>query len=583
MQDAKEEVRSRLNIEDIIGEYVQLKRAGRNYKGLSPFTNERTPSFTVSPEKNIWHDFSSGKGGDIFSFIMEVEGLEFREALEKLAQKAGVELSMFDSKKSGELAKQKKRLLEANELACRYFQQCLIRNRAALEYVFKKRGLNKKVVSDFRIGYAPSEGDAMVRALKKRGFSNYELRRAGLVNRFDGDLFRGRITLPLMDSNGQVVGFTGRTLVGDDKGPKYLNTPGTLLYDKSRLVFGLSLAKQAIRTNDQAVVVEGNLDVVSSHQAGFSQAVATSGTAITEHHLKTLGRLSSNVKLAFDGDKAGIAASERAIVLAQQVGVELSVVNLPSGFKDPDELIQENPELWQKALEEAQPAVDWVLVQYAMREDLSTAQGKRLYTNAALAIVHGLRDSVEREHYLGVVSREIGTSLASLEQKLERGGKTESPTLKKIKPKSENKPEPKTFAYHNDVLAMLVASPSARQLLEGVDIELFSSSEQRQLAKYLLVNHQPFNGVVPSDLQSIDTYVKIVELRAEERYAKWPLSDIELEAAHLLRQMQIEHKKQTLKQLNKELRVAEEDGDDARAEELRPRIASLIKETARGR
>jgi DNA primase len=309
MQEAKEEVRAKLAIEDVIGEYVQLKRAGRNFKGLSPFSGEKTPSFYVSPDKNIWHDFSSNKGGDVFSFVMEVEGLDFREALELLARKAGVDLSVYDNAGSRERAALKKRLLEAHKWAAQYYQQSLVQNQRALEYVFKKRGLNKEVVQDFLLGYAPDSGDALVKFLEKKGFKKRELEQAGLTNRYGGDLFRGRMMVPLMDAAGQVIGFTGRIITSDPKAPKYLNTPQTLLYDKSRHVFGLSQAKEAIRTNDYAVVVEGNLDVVSSHQAGIKGVVATAGTALTEYHLKALSRLTQNVRFSFDGDRAGLAAT----------------------------------------------------------------------------------------------------------------------------------------------------------------------------------------------------------------------------------------------------------------------------------
>jgi DNA primase len=219
MQDAKEEVRARLNIEDVIGEYVQLKRAGRNFKGLSPFSGERTPSFMVSPDKHIWHDFSSGKGGDIFTFVMEVEGMDFRQALEHLARKAGVDLTMYQSAQSGELARKKKRLLEAHQLAANYFQQSLIKNEHAAKYVFQKRGLSKEIVRDFMIGYAPQSGDALVQFLTKKGFTKKELADAGLTNRFGGDLFRGRMTVPLMDASGQVIGFTARIIEDDPTAP----------------------------------------------------------------------------------------------------------------------------------------------------------------------------------------------------------------------------------------------------------------------------------------------------------------------------------------------------------------------------
>ena len=328
MQDAKEEVRTRLNIEDVIGEYVQLKRAGRSFKGLSPFTDERTPSFVVSPDKQIWHDFSSGKGGDIFSFIMLVEGMDFRQSLEHLARKAGVELSLF-SGGDGEFSKRKERARQALDLGGKYFQQMLVRHKPALDYVTKKRKLGRSIIEDFMIGYAPDSKSNLVDALMARGFSKQELHDAGLTNRFGGDLFRDRMVVALSDGAGQIIGFTGRIIKDDPKAPKYLNTPQTVLFDKSRHIFGLYQAKEAIRKEDSVVIVEGNLDVVSSHQAGGKNVVATAGTAMTEHHMKALSRLAYRVRLAFDGDKAGLAATERAVALAQNVKVELEVVTLP--------------------------------------------------------------------------------------------------------------------------------------------------------------------------------------------------------------------------------------------------------------
>ncbi|PID32940.1 DNA primase [Candidatus Saccharibacteria bacterium] len=382
----------------MIGEYVQLKRAGRNLKGLSPFTDERTPSFMVSPDKQIWHDFSSGQGGDIFSFVMLVEGMDFRQSLEHLARKAGVDLSMFSSG-DGKTAKRRARARQALSLAANFFQKNLVSTPAALDYAVKKRHLNRTTIKDFLIGYAPDSKDSLVAALKKHGFSDQELRDAGLVNRFGGDLFRGRMVVSLQDAGGEPIGFTGRIITDDPKAPKYLNTPQTLLFDKSRHIFGLSQAKEAIRKSDIAVIVEGNLDVVSSHQAGVKNVVATAGTAMTEHHLKALSRLAARIRLAFDGDKAGIAATERAISLAQAVNVELEVITLPGEAKDPDELIQQDPKLWSAAIEKAVPAVEWVIERYSEREDLTSAEGKRRFSTAALKLVKSLKDPVEQEHY----------------------------------------------------------------------------------------------------------------------------------------------------------------------------------------
>ncbi|HEU5187129.1 MAG TPA: DNA primase, partial [Candidatus Saccharimonadales bacterium] len=316
--EAKEEIRSRLNIEDVVGEYVQLKRAGRNFKGLSPFSQEKTPSFMVSPEKHIWHDFSTGRGGDVFSFIMELEGLDFKGALELLARKAGIDLAQYRTG-DGSLGRKKEGLFAALDMAAKYYQLSLLNNKTALEYVVKKRGLNKAVVRDFRIGYAPDSDNALLIALTKRGFTEPQLRDAGLVvtrRAGPGDMFHARMMVPLMDPQGRVVGFTARILTDDPNAPKYINTPQTLLYDKGRHVFGLHLAKEAIRKSGFVVVVEGNLDVVSPHQAGFANVVATAGTALTEHHLRALSRFTNDVRLAFDADKAGVAATERAIAIA---------------------------------------------------------------------------------------------------------------------------------------------------------------------------------------------------------------------------------------------------------------------------
>jgi DNA primase len=221
-----------------------------------------------------------------------------------------------------------------------------------------------------------------VQFLRKKGFTNQELSDGGLTNRFGGDLFRGRMMVPLMDASGQVIGFTGRILQDEPNAPKYLNTPQSPLYDKSRHVFGLSQAKESIRKNDYTVVVEGNLDVVSSHQVGIKQVVATAGTAMTESHLKALVRLSPNVRLAYDGDAAGLAATERSIPIAQNVGTELTIISLPDDVKDPDELIQKGVQLWQQSIDEAEGVVDWLLRQYTKRENMDVAQGKRRFTTS---------------------------------------------------------------------------------------------------------------------------------------------------------------------------------------------------------
>ena len=581
MQDAKEEIRARINIEDVIGEYVQLKRAGRNFKGLSPFTGEKTPSFYVSPDKNIWHDFSSNKGGDVFSFVMEVEGVDFRGAMDILAKKAGVDLSAYSSKGAQEIARRKRRLLEAHELATQYYQKSLVRNQHAVDYVFKKRGLSKEIVQNFRIGYAPSNGDALVSFLTKKGFTKQELSQAGLTNRFGGDLFRGRMTVPLMDSSGQVIGFTARIITDEPNAPKYLNTPQTLLYDKGRHVFGLSQAKEAIRQNDYAVIVEGNLDVVSSHQAGVRQVVATAGTAMTEHHLKALVRLSPHARLAFDGDAAGLAATERAIPIAQAVGNELTIITLPEQYKDPDEVIQADTSLWQKAIDDAQPVVDWVLRQYSMREDLTTAAGKRRFTTAGVTVVRALQDPVEQEHYLQKIATYTGASLDVLKDKLAGVIEDEPKPLKKAVHQT-TPVAPDGSSYQDSLLAVTLIDPAVRELLKEVEPSMVQSDERQALLAYLKGSTDVVTDT-PPQLQSIDTYVKIVLLKADARYGTWSDEDRYFEAARLIRQLTTEHKQKQKQLLTEALRRAEEDGDDETARHMRQQLNDLIKEIPRAK
>lgn len=415
MQDAKEEIRARLPIEDVVSQYIELKRAGRTLKGRSPWGVDKTPSFMVSPEKGIWHDFSANKGGDIFSFIMEVEGITFREALEKLAAQAGVELKKYD-RSDEKNARLKMRAKEANELACKYYQVCLAKNKAVCEYVFYGRKLNRNTLLEFRIGYAPNTKNSLVEFLKKRGYSNEEAKEAGLVNRFEGDLFKGRMMIPFLDPNtGDVIGFTGRII---EKGePKYLNTPETRLFNKGRFIFGLYQAKESIRKNNFVVIVEGNMDVISSHQAGVKEAVATSGTAMTENHLKILSRLTSDIRLAYDGDEAGIKAAERAIMLAGKIGISLSVISGYGDAKDPDELIKIDPKLWQACVEERMPAVDWILRKYESKLNLMTGPGKKEYSDMAMKIISYIEDPVERKHYEQMVARKLDVTVEDLQAK----------------------------------------------------------------------------------------------------------------------------------------------------------------------
>ncbi len=561
--ELKEEIRSRLNIEDVVGEYVQLKRAGRNFKGLSPFSQEKTPSFMVSPEKHIWHDFSSGRGGDVFSFIMEAEGLDFKGALELLARKAGVDMSQYQTGDSG-VAKKKERLFAACDLAAKYYQLSLLHNKDAFAYVVQKRGLNKQVVQDFKIGYSPNTGDALLKALIKHGVGEQDMREAGLiVNRRSGsgDMFRGRMMVSLADAQGRVVGFTARIIADDPNAPKYINTPQTLLYDKGRQVFGLHLAKEAIRQANFAVIVEGNLDVISSHQVGIKNVVATAGTAITDHHLRALSRFTQDVRLAFDADKAGVAATERAIALATNLGINLSIVCLPDGeAKDADELIKKDPALWQKAIEHPIDAVEWLLDEYARRYDLTTAEGKRRATDQALEVVRSISDPVIREHYLRIIAGRVDSSLGAVTSKLNQKA-SHTHTTKPVQAVAT--PHDTPHQYQDHLLALAWSYPDLRDSLRRLEAQDFSGNTRQALVTYLQqLDTQPANA---KELQSDDIHVKIGELELIVE-AKYPALSDELYfiAADIAKRVQKEQKQRLRGDLAKLFSETEDPSERAR-------------------
>ena len=483
---------------------------------------DKTPSFMVSPEKGIWHDFSANKGGDIFTFIMEVEGVPFREAMEKLAAQAGVELKKY-SAGDKKIAQVKARAREALELSTKYYQICLTKNKPVCEYVFYKRNLNRKTVVEFRIGYSPQQGEALKNFLTKKGYNQRELEAAGLLNRFGGDMFRGRMMVPFIDTNGAVIGYTARIL--DQGEPKYLNTPDTLLFNKSRYIFGLYQAKEAIRREGFVVIVEGNMDVISSHQAGVKQAVATSGTAMTEQHLKILSRLTSDIRLAYDGDEAGVKATERAINLAGGLGVNLTVISNYHGAKDPDELIQKDAELWRAAVNERKPAVEWLLDKYEEKLDLTTGPGKKEFSDVAMRVIAYLKDPVERKHYEQIVAKRIDVDVADL-------------VAKKVD--FEKKPKR---------LKTVKNSKKGTDVLRGVEDNLLA----------IMLYGGEAGTKVNLELPEDEARLLELEMVYENRYKGWENSALEKEVKGLMMRREEEIRKVRIAELTEKLEKANDD------------------------
>ena len=577
MNDAREEIKSRISIEDLAGEYLELKRTGRNFKALSPWTNERTPSFIVSPDKQIWHDFSSGKGGDIFGFIMEVEGMNFREALEFLARKAGVEIETFNSKRSKEIAEKKERLRKILQISSNFYQHMLIRDKKALNYVFKKRKLSKEIVQDFKVGYAPNGQKILTNFLLKKGFSLNDIRDAGLLNRFGGDIFRNRMVIALKDASGEPVGFTGRIIDDEPNAPKYLNTPQTLLYDKSSNIFGLSQAKNEIRKTGFAVVVEGNMDVISSHQVGVKNVVATAGTAMTVNHLKALSRFSNDIRLCFDSDQAGINATERAISLGQQAGVELSIITLDQSAgqaKDPDELIQKDIELWKKSISSPQPAMEWIFDQYQKRLDISTAKGKKDFSTISLKLVENLNDPVEKDFYINEISKRIGVSKATLLNKIGEEKKPEK-TKKRVKIEKTDKKFIDDFLYEDDLLALAIKEPRLAKMLSDLKENSLHGEQRNKILDILKSEDMEL-------LKSFDEYVKILLLKADERLGNIKESATD-EMKRLIQKVKTENLRTQKENLQTELENAEIQGDENLKTKILSKIIELNKELNGGK
>ncbi len=417
MPNPTDEIKQRLDLAELIGEYVRLKQVGANFKANCPFHNEKTPSFIVSPEKGIWHCFGCGKGGDHFSFIQNIEGVEFPEALRILAVRAGVRLEYHNPEQHN----QKTRLLDLLKSLTQYWQKLLAEDpRAAFvrEYL-DKRGVSSSTIKEFLLGWAPESWDEAIRFLQSQNYSLKEIAEAGVSVTGDRgkpyDRFRNRLMFPIRDVHGNVVGFTGRKMNEADQGGKYVNSPATAVYNKSQILYNLDLAKTEIKRLDYAILVEGNMDAISCYQAGTKNTVAISGTALTEEQIKLLKRYTTNIMIAFDADPAGTQANLKGIDLAWRAGLNVKVISITSG-KDPDDLIKEDPAKWRLAIKEAYNFMDYAFKAILAGLDLSRVDHKKTAAKKILPLIKNLGDEVEKSHYL----RKLGDSLGVTEEALSK-------------------------------------------------------------------------------------------------------------------------------------------------------------------
>jgi DNA primase len=516
-----DEIKARLDIVDVIGGYVQLQKAGRSYKAVCPFHSERTPSFIVSPERQSWHCFGAcGEGGDVFSFVMKKEGLEFREALRLLAERAGVALP---ERHRAEEDTERERLRQANEAAAQYYHRLLLdgeEGRRARRYL-EERGLDRATLQVFQLGFAPSGWETLLRHLRERGYRQEELLTAGLITigeRGPRDLFHERIMFPISDIRGRVVGFGGRTLPNEgqpEAQPKYLNTAQTALFDKGSLLYGLDKAKDYIRREGLAVIVEGYMDAIAAHQHGYANVVASMGTALTERQVRLLKRFTSDLVLALDADPAGVEAALRAIEYQEILGRDIRVAVLPPGL-DPDEAIRRQPDSWPALLAGAQPLLDYKFQAVAAGLEGARPWERSRAVDELLPLVGLIGDRIVQAHYLQRVARLAQVREAELQSAL---GRLLRQSTKRRPAVTAAPVAPAAAAHSGDAreefcLALLLRYPELREDGLALSPELFWHTENRQVLEAWqgCEETEELAQVVPEELEGHLQRVSSVDL-----------------------------------------------------------------------
>jgi len=465
-----DEVKQRTDIAEIVGQHVHLTKAGRTLRGLCPFHSEKHPSFFVYPEQQSWHCFGCNTGGDVFSFIMKKQGIDFGDTLRLLAQMSGVALSQRFGQDAGR--DEKERLYQVNEAATRYFHDLLLNSpdaKKARDYV-ASRGLSSKTVVDFQLGFGANKWEGLKQHLTDMGYSEKELLEAGLIVEAEGkthDRFRNKLLFPIHDLKGRTVGFGSRVL--DDSLPKYINSPQTPVFDKSSSLYGINLAAAAIRQQDTAVIVEGYMDVITAHQSGFNNVVASMGTSVTEKQISTLKRLTRNIAIALDADAAGEEATMRNIGYENMFDVEMKFVILPKG-KDPDDVITENTQTWQDLVAKALPVVD-----YTFNRD------EALVVDRLLPIVAEIENDLRRDRYLTKLEKLTGIRYDKLEaatKALRAGQKAKKPMAEAV----ARAVQPiRSSPLEEYCLALLLQHPELKAQSEGLLPEYFENSENREI------------------------------------------------------------------------------------------------------
>ncbi len=565
-----DEIKNRLDIIEVIGSYIKLQKAGANFRAICPFHSEKKPSFFVSPARQIWHCFGCSKGGDIFGFVRELEGVEFGDALRILAQKSGVELK----RQSPELRTERNLLYEICELATRFFEKQLEASSAGKEVkkYLLDRGIKEESLKKWRIGYAPDTWQGLSDFLDSREYQKEEIKKAGLgLTSEKGsfyDRFRGRIIFPIFDLNSQVVGFTGRVFGKrreEKEIAKYVNTPQTLLYDKSRILYGLDKAKVAIRKSNLCILVEGNTDAIMVAQSGFENVVATSGTALTPFQIKILKRYSDNLLTAFDMDLAGDTATKRGIDLAQSQGFNVKIVTLEPGL-DPADTILKNPEEWTKKIETAKSILDFYFETAFSKFDKDKPEGKMEISKILLPVIKRIPNKIVQSHWLGELAKKLKVKEEDIEEELKKVKFGEDSEVYGIEPEEIKNLPPKSRRelLEERLVILILKSPQNLNLIEKKYLTSFSTEIGGVLIK-LKKNQEPdsdfFNYLVlKAEIEEIEKK----EIVPEIQYCLKELNSLEV--------------KNKLDQISRDIKEAEGEKDLKKVSDLTQKFKDTTSE-----
>ena len=487
MNSEIEQIKSRLNIVDVVGEYIKLEKAGINYRALCPFHNEKTPSFFVSPSRQMWHCFGGcNEGGDIFKFVMKIEGIEFVDALKLLAKKAGVQLKT-SSKKYEEIKTQREKLLDICKKATIFFSTQLNKSKTGLEAkdYLMKRGLKEETIKEWKIGYAPSTWDSLCNYLIGLGYERKDIIDAGLASEKFFDRFRSRIIFPICDFNGQTIGFTGRVFNSEDEA-KYLNTPNTLLYDKSQVLYGLDKAKVEIRKNDSCVLVEGNVDCIMSHQSGVKNCLAVSGTALTPAHLGIIKRFSNNLILSFDMDLAGNNATKKGIDMALKNGFNVKVISMNSEKDPADIILSSGEDEWKKIIKEAKPINQFYFDLSFKDRDVKSVEDQKKIVSELLPIFKKIDNTIEQTYWI----QKLAEKLSIREDDIRQEMKKVNLPKQEVEVQKEKTGKSRKELLEETILSMVLIEPSMVETLTEEQKKLFTFLEKENNDSYIIMKSE---------------------------------------------------------------------------------------------